>query len=103
MGEVHCEYVSAFLPGRALGSGNLANPLHHVDWSVLFVLDWFGDESERVVTSPILPFLLEAVNDELVDLFFVHRLHVVKEIMKNLNAKATETANKESEFIRICI
>ena len=56
-----------------------------------------------MVTSPILPFLLEAVNDELVDLFFVHRLHVVKEIMKNLNAKATETANKESEFIRICI
>lgn len=71
MGEVHAEDVAAAFPGTIFGSWYFAVPLEHVGGSIC-VFEGFGDEAEGVVAPPVLPFLFEAVDDEFVDLFFLH-------------------------------
>ena len=72
--KVHGEGVGSLLPGAAFGSWDFAVPLHHVEGGVC-ILCGFGDEAKGMVASPLLSFLLEPVDDHLVDFFsfvFVH-------------------------------
>lgn len=73
MGEVHVECIGSSLPGGAGGPWNFANPLQHVGASVA-VLYRLGDEPERVVAAPLLPLLLQAVEDNFVGLLLIELL-----------------------------
>lgn len=71
MREVHGEKVRASFPWRLFWAWYFALPLEHVEGAIR-ILDWFGDKAKGVIASPVLPLLLEAVDDEFVNFFFVH-------------------------------
>ena len=73
MAEVHAQHVAAAFPWRVLGPWDLAVPLQHVCGAVL-VFNGFRHDAKRVVASPVFPLFLEAVDNELVYLFFLHLL-----------------------------
>lgn len=72
MSEVHGEGVSTFLPYGPLGAWDLTQPFEHVDTPVFLIFHGLGHEPKRVIAPPILPFLFEPANHQLVDLLFLH-------------------------------
>ena len=73
--EIHSQVVSSFFPGRVLGSWNFAFPFEHVEGAIV-IGGRFGYKTERVITPPLLPLLLESVDDEFVDVGALS-LHIV--------------------------
>ena len=88
MSKVHSQSISSLFPGCSFRSRNLTYPLHHVHWPIFFVFHRFGYETEGMVTSPIFSLLFETIYNQLVNLFFIHSAHVVKEIMNIFDGKS---------------
>jgi hypothetical protein len=101
MGEVHGEGVCAFFPGGALGAWDLTQPLHHVGGAILLIFHGFGDKAEWVVAPPVLSFLFQSVNDQLVDFFLIHRPRSLKILSKNCHTGCQFALPTPSEFIRM--
>ena len=83
MGEIHGEGVRAAFPRRVLGAWDLAVPLEHIGRAVR-ILERLGDEAEGMVAAPLLAFLLEAVDHQLVYLLLLHKLYYDLNIFWNL-------------------
>jgi hypothetical protein len=71
--EVHAENVATAFPWAIFGSWYFAMPLEHIGGAIC-IFDGFSYKSEGVIAPPVFPFLFKSVDNELVDLFFLHDL-----------------------------
>lgn len=62
MSEIHGDVVGAAFPRGIFGAGDLAMPLEHIDCAI-GIFNRFGHKAKGVITAPLLPLLLEPVDD----------------------------------------
>ena len=79
VGEVHGEVVDTIVPG-SFGAGYLADPFEEVESTVVVDLG-LGDKTVGVIAPPLLPLLLESVDDKFLGLVgALHRDSIVNYI-----------------------
>ena len=79
VGEVHGEVVDPVVPG-SVGPGDFADPLEEIEGPVVVGLG-LGDKTVGVIAPPLLPLLLEPVDDKFLGLVgALHRYSIVNYI-----------------------